>query len=56
MTRWAMLFGALALLAAILGFTGWAGVAQGIARTMALLLGLLALATVALGLARRRSP
>ncbi len=56
MTRWALLFAALALLAGLLGFTGWAGVAQGIARTMALLLGALALATVALALAGRRAP
>lgn len=56
MTRWALLFGALALLAAVLGFAGWAGVAQGIARTLAMLLGALALVTAALALARRRLP
>ena len=56
MTRWLALFAALALLSALLGFTGWAGVAQGIARTLAVLLGALALFTAALVLMRRRSP
>lgn len=56
MTRWALLFGALALLAGLMGFTGWAGVAGGIARALAMLLGGLALVTAALALTRRRSP
>jgi uncharacterized membrane protein YtjA (UPF0391 family) len=55
-TRWALLFGALALLAGVMGFTGWAGVAGGIARALAVLLGALALFTAALAVTRRRSP
>jgi uncharacterized membrane protein YtjA (UPF0391 family) len=55
-TRWALLFAALALLGGLAGFTGWAGVAQGIARALALFLGALALVALALAVTGRRSP